>query len=89
MRPALVRPAASLPQLLEANGRKFLILGLEFGYTDFGKIKASGGEVKAYAVPISLTAGVPIGNRFSVFAKGGGLYGHTDVSASVGNLVER
>jgi len=63
-----------------AGGTINRILGLEVGYTDFGRIAASGGETKAWAVPITLTAGVPIGPRFNIFAKGGGLYGRTDIT---------
>ena len=57
------------------------ILGVELAYTDFGKIRVNGGDVKAWAGTLSLTAGIPIGDRFKVFAKGGGLYGRTDVNA--------
>lgn len=64
------------------------VLGAELGYTDFGKINASGGQTKAWAANLSLTAGVPIGDRFSVFAKGGGVYGRTDVQASAASLVK-
>ena len=71
-----------------AGGRLNQWLGLEFGYTDFGRIKASGGEVDAWAVPLSLVAGVPFGERFSAFGKVGGLYGRTDVSASLEELIE-
>lgn len=71
-----------------AGGRMSQVLGLEVGYTDFGKIRASGGETDAWAVPVSLTAGVPIGTRFNAFGKVGGLYGRTDVRASVDSLTE-
>jgi opacity protein-like surface antigen len=71
-----------------AGGRLNQWLGLEIGYTDFGRIKASGGEVDAWAVPLSLVAGVPFGDRFSAFAKVGGLYGRTDVRPSLSALVE-
>ena len=64
------------------------LIGLEVGYTDFGKIRASGGETEAWAVPVELTLGVPIGDRFNVFAKGGGMYGRTDVRASAASLVD-
>jgi opacity protein-like surface antigen len=69
------------------GGRFNDLVGLEVGYTDFGKIRASGGDTKAWAIPVELTLGVPIGDRFSVFAKGGGLYGRTDVRASASSLV--
>lgn len=71
-----------------AGGKFNPIFGLEVGYTDFGRIKSSGGETDAWAVPISLTAGTPLGERFGVFGKVGGLYGRTDVSASLESLVE-
>ena len=58
------------------------IWGVELGYTDFGKINAGGGDTKAYAGNLSLTAGLPLGDRFRVFAKGGGTYSRTDVSAA-------
>ncbi len=71
------------------GGGKFNdLVGLELGYTDFGKIRASGGETNAWAGSLSLTAGLPIGDRFSVFAKGGGVYGRTDVRASASSLVD-
>lgn len=71
-----------------AGGKLSEVLGLEAGYTDFGKIRASGGETDAWAIPLSLTAGVPIGTRFNAFGKVGGLYGRTDVRASVDSLTE-
>lgn len=70
-----------------AGGRMNEILGLEIGYTDFGTIRVLGGETEAWAVPITITVGVPIGERFNVFAKGGGLYGRTDVSAPLADSV--
>jgi opacity protein-like surface antigen len=63
------------------------ILGFEIGYTDFGKIRASGGDTEANAGNLSLVLGVPIGDRFSLFAKAGGVYGRTDVKASTTALV--
>lgn len=70
-----------------AGGKMNEVLGLEIGYTDFGTIRVLGGETEAWAVPITLTAGVPIGNRFNVFAKGGGLYARTDVSVDLADSV--
>lgn len=66
-----------------AGGRMSEVLGLEVGYTNFGTISVLGGETEAWAVPITLTAGIPIGERFNIFAKGGGLYARTDVSVSL------
>jgi OOP family OmpA-OmpF porin len=68
-----------------AGGRLTQFLALEAGYTDFGRIKAGGHDVDAYAVPLSLVAHAPIG-RFGVFGKVGGLYGRTDVKASFDTL---
>jgi opacity protein-like surface antigen len=64
------------------------VLGAELGYTDFGKINVNGGDTKAWAATLALTAGVPIGDRFKIFAKGGGLYGHTDVTAPPSTLFD-
>jgi OOP family OmpA-OmpF porin len=71
-----------------AGGRMNEIIGIEVGYTDFGRIRALGGETDAWAVPITVTAGIPIGERFSVFGKAGGLYGRTDVDAGPGTLFD-
>ena len=71
-----------------AGGRMSEILALEFGYTDFGRIRASGGDTDAWAVPVTLLAGIPMGERFSAFGKIGGLYGRTDVTASLESLVD-
>ena len=70
-----------------AGGKINRVVGLEIGYTDFGRIRASGGETNAWAVPITLTAGFPIGERFELFAKGGGLYARTDVSVDITDSV--
>lgn len=72
-----------------AGGRMNEVLGLEVGYTDFGRIRASGGETKAWAVPVTLTAGTPLGSRFGIFGKIGGLFGRTDVTADGAELFER
>ena len=69
-----------------AGGRMSQVLGLEVGYTDFGRIRTNGGDTNAWAVPISVTVGAPIGSRFAAFGKVGGLYGRTDVSASFDTL---
>ena len=63
-------------------------LGAELGYTDFGKINANGGDTKAWSGSFVLTAGAPIGDRFRVFAKGGGAYSDTDVHAHPSTLFD-
>ena len=70
-----------------AGGKMNNIFGLEAGYTDFGKVQASGGDTKAWAAGLTLLAGVPI-DRFNIFGKLGGYYGKTDVSASAESLVQ-
>jgi opacity protein-like surface antigen len=63
------------------------VIGLEVGYVDFGRMNAFGGDQEARAASIALTAGLPIGDRFSIFAKGGAVYARTDVSAAPASLV--
>lgn len=70
-----------------AGGKMNEVLGLEIGYTSFGTISVLGGETEAWAVPITLTAGIPLGTRFNVFAKGGGLYARTDVSVDLNDAL--
>jgi OOP family OmpA-OmpF porin len=66
-----------------AGGKLSPLLGLEVGYTDFGTINASGGDTEAWAVPIVLTVGAPLGERFGIFGKAGGVYSRTDVSVDL------
>lgn len=65
-----------------AGGQFNRIFGLEVGYTDFGRIAASGGETNAWAIPIVATAGYHA-DRWSVFGKAGGLYSRTDVNVDL------
>jgi OOP family OmpA-OmpF porin len=71
-----------------AGGKMNDVFGLEVGYTDFGRIRASGGDTDAWAVPITLTAGTPLGARFGILGKVGGLYGRTDVTADPETLFD-
>jgi OOP family OmpA-OmpF porin len=70
-----------------AGGRINEVVGLEIGYTDFGRIEASGGDTNAWAVPLTLTAGIPLG-PVNIFGKVGGVYGRTDVTASASTLLD-
>ena len=63
-----------------AGGKINRILGLEVGYTDFGRIRTNGGDTNAWAIPVSLTIGAPIGTRFAAFGKVGGVYSRTDIT---------
>ncbi len=72
-----------------AGGRFNEVLGMEVGYTDFGRISASGGQVEAWAIPLTLTAGIPLSSRFGVVGKVGGVYARTDVDVGATSLFER
>jgi hypothetical protein len=63
------------------GGKMNDLFGIEVGYTDFGKISASGGHTRAWAAPIVLTVGTPLGTRFGVLGKLGGAYSRTDINA--------
>lgn len=74
---------------LYAGGKFSPYWGLEAGYTDFGKVQASGGDTKAWAAGLSLVGNVPLAaNRFDVFGKLGGVYGRTDVKADPSTLFD-
>jgi OmpA-OmpF porin, OOP family len=71
-----------------AGGQINPIVGLEAGYTDFGTMRAAGGDTKAWAIPLTVNIGAPIGPRFNIFGKIGGVYGHTEVGAAPAALVD-
>jgi len=56
-------------------------LGLELGYLNTGKLDRAGGETSAQGVNLLLVGRVPLGSSFNLFAKGGGIYGRTKVTA--------
>lgn len=56
-------------------------LGLELGYTDFGKSKRGGGDTKAMGFNLSLVGKYPIGTSFNLLGKVGTTYGRTEVSS--------
>ena len=56
------------------------IIGAEIGYTNEGKFDRAGGRARAEGIKVNLVARAPIG-AFSVFAKGGTIYGRTSVTA--------
>lgn len=65
------------------TGGKFSrLLGVEAGYVYLGHGEANGGNEKAQGINVSLVANLPIGDMFNVYAKGGGIYGWTNTSAS-------
>lgn len=60
-------------------------VGLELGYTNFGKIARAGGTTKAEGFNLSLIGRAPVSQSFNVFGKLGTTYGRTDVSAFSGS----
>ncbi len=59
-------------------------LGMELGYTDFGRVDRSGGHAEAKGINLSLIGRIPLGNSFNVLGQVGGVYSRTDVSAGPG-----
>ena len=57
-------------------------IGVEFAYTNFGKVKRAGGETKAEGASLSLIGRLPLTDSFNLLGKIGTTYGSTDVSAS-------
>lgn len=57
-------------------------LGMELGYTNFGKINRAGGTTKAEGINLSLVGRLPLSPSFNLLGKVGTTYGRTDVSAS-------
>lgn len=62
-------------------------LGLEVGYTKFGKIDRAGGTTKAEGFNFSLVGRAPISPSFNLIGKLGTTYGRTDVSADPGSTI--
>ncbi|SFB95548.1 Opacity protein [Polaromonas sp. OV174] len=56
-------------------------MGLELGYTDFGRINRAGGTTKAEGFNLSLVGKVPLGSSVNLLGKLGTTYGHSNVSA--------
>jgi opacity protein-like surface antigen len=57
-------------------------LGMELGFTDFGKINRAGGTTKAQGFNLSMVGRLPLSPQFNLLGKLGATYGRTDVSAS-------
>ncbi|MDP1530246.1 outer membrane beta-barrel protein [Rhodoferax sp.] len=56
-------------------------LGMEIGYTNFGKINRAGGTTKAEGINLSLVGKMPLSPSFNVLGKIGTTYSHTNVSS--------
>jgi OmpA-OmpF porin, OOP family len=60
-------------------------LGVELGYTDFGRINRAGGTSRADAFSVSLVGKLPLAQSFNLLGKIGTSYGRTEVSAAAGS----
>lgn len=62
-------------------------IGVELGYSDFGRVHRAGGNTRADGINLSLIGRLPIGETFSLLGKVGGTYSRTDVSSAPGSGV--
>ena len=62
-------------------------LGMELGYTDFGRVNRAGGTTKADGINLSLIGRMPLGSDFNLLGKVGTTYSRTDVSSAAGSGV--
>lgn len=62
-------------------------VGMEIGYTNFGKINRAGGTTKAEGINLSVVGRMPLSPSFNVLGKIGTTYGHTNVSSNLGSGV--
>ncbi len=56
-------------------------LGLELGYTDFGRISRGGGTTRANGFNLSLVGKLPLNDSFNLLGKVGTTYSRTDTSS--------
>ncbi len=57
-------------------------LGVELGYTDFGRINRGGGQTKAEGFNLGLVGKLPLSPSFNLLGRLGTTYGRTDVSSN-------
>lgn len=62
-------------------------LGMELGFTEFGKINRAGGTTKAQGLNVSLVGRLPLSPAFNLLGKVGTTYGRTSVSSVPGSGV--
>lgn len=62
-------------------------LGMELGYTDFGRVSRAGGNTKVDGINLSLIGKIPMGTSFNLLGKVGGTYARSDVSSAAGSGV--
>jgi len=62
-------------------------MGMELGYTDFGRVTRAGGNTKVDGINLSLIGKIPMGASFNLLGKVGGTYARSDVSSAAGSGV--
>ena len=62
-------------------------VGLELGYTDFGRINRGGGDTKADGFNIGVVGKLPLSPSFYLLGRLGTTYGRTDVSSNIASGV--
>lgn len=68
------------------TGGKFSrYFGVELGYVNLGVAHANGGSEKAQGLDAVLVGSIPVGDRFSLLAKAGTIYGWTRTADTVVN----
>jgi OmpA-OmpF porin, OOP family len=60
-------------------------LGVELGYTDFGRISRGGGTTRADGLSLRVVGKMPVGQSFNLLGKIGTTYGRTEVSSVPGS----
>ena len=60
-------------------------LGVELGYTDFGRISRGGGSTRAEGLSLRLIGRMPVAQSVNLLGKIGTTYGRTDVSSAPGS----
>jgi OOP family OmpA-OmpF porin len=59
------------------GGKISRVIGVEVGYVYLGKGTANGGDQTAQGINLSLIGNIPIGEKFNIYGKVGGIYGWT------------
>jgi opacity protein-like surface antigen len=68
------------------GGRFNNIVGGEIAYIKFGDFTRGGGETDVEGVDLTLLAGIPFANNWSIFGKLGGVYTQVDVTGTAPGL---
>jgi OOP family OmpA-OmpF porin len=62
-------------------------LGVELGYTDFGRVSRAGGETRANGFNVGLVGRLPLNSSFNLLGRVGTTYGRTEVSSNIASGV--